>query len=160
MTADVHGSEFFGPQQEFDENVDAARWANLLSQYSGRESDKALAASAMRYLATPAVALSHRVDVAGVLLANDELSRPAVHIAIVGSKSDPATAALFHVALAFPTTYKRVEWYDSAEGPLPNSDVQYPKLPKPAAFVCTGTACSRPAFSPDDLNHRLERVKN
>jgi uncharacterized protein YyaL (SSP411 family) len=160
MTADVHGSQFFGPQQEFDENVEAARWANLLSQYSGRDTDKALAQSAMRYLATPAVALSRRVDIAGVLLANDESARPALHIAIVGSKFDSSAASLFQTALAFPTTYKRVEWYDPAEGPLPNSDVQYPKLPKPAAFVCTGTSCSRPATTPDNLKHRLQRVKN
>jgi uncharacterized protein len=160
MTADVHASQFFTPQPEFDDNVEAARWANLLYQYTGRDTDKALATSAMQYLATPAIALSRRVDIAGVLLADDELANPAVHIAIVGPKSNPAALTLFQIALAFPTTYKRVEWLDPAEGPLPNSDVQYPTLPKPAAFVCTGTTCSRPAQTPEDLKRRLQHIKS
>jgi uncharacterized protein YyaL (SSP411 family) len=159
MTADVHTAQQFPPEQEFDENVEAARWANLLGQYTGRDSDKALAKTAMRYLATPEIALSQRVEVGGVLLANDELATPALHITVVGGKSDASAAALFDVALTFPTSYKRVEWYDVAEGPLPYPDVPYPHFAKPAAFVCTGTTCSRPAFTTDDLRQRLARVK-
>jgi uncharacterized protein YyaL (SSP411 family) len=114
----------------------------------------------MRYLATPDVALSRRVAVGGLLLADDELARPPLHIVIVGPKSDPASLVLFRVALQFPASYKRLEWYDPAEGPLPNSDVLYPPLSDPAAFVCTGNTCSRPAFSVPDLQNRLARVKN
>lgn len=160
MTADVHASQQFPPEQEFDENVESARWANLLGQYTGRDSDKSLAKTAMRYLATPDVALSQRVAVAGLLLANDESATSPLHITIVGPKSDSISAALFHLAIAYPTTFKRVEWYDFAEGPLPNPDVPYPHFPKPAGFVCTGTTCSRPAFTPDDLTTRLQHVKN
>jgi uncharacterized protein YyaL (SSP411 family) len=155
ITADVHVATPFPPAQEFDENVDAARWANLLSQYSGRTADKNLAATAMRYLATPDVALSMRVAVGGLLLADDETSRSALHIAIVGPKSSESAATLFKLAIAFPTSYKRVEWYDAAEGPLQSMDVTYPRFPHPAAFVCTGTTCSRPAFSSEDLTKRL-----
>ncbi len=36
-----------------DENVMMARFANLLYQYTGRASDKALCAQAMKYLAAP-----------------------------------------------------------------------------------------------------------
>ena len=155
MTADVHVVQQFPPEQGFDENVEAARWATLLGQYTGRDSDKSLAKTAMRYLATPDVALSQRVQVAGVLLANDESATPALHITVVGAKSDAASAALFHLAMTCPTSYKRLEWYDFAEGPLPNPDVAYPHLAKPAAFVCSGTACSRPAFTVGDLGQRL-----
>jgi uncharacterized protein len=160
MTAEVHTAQQFTPQQEFDENVEAARWANLLGQYSGRDADKSLAKTAMRYLATPDVALSQRVQVGGVLLANDELATSPLHMTVVGGRTDPIASALFHVALTFPTSYKRVEWYDVAEGPLPYPDVPYPHLARPAAFVCTGTTCSRPAFTTDDLRQRLARVKN
>jgi uncharacterized protein YyaL (SSP411 family) len=145
--------------QEFDENVAAVRWANLLSQYDGRTSDRKLAESAMRYLATPAIASNRMGAIGGILLADREMSSPAIHIAIVGKKSDAVAMQLFATALAIPTTYKRVEWYDAAEGPLPNSDVQYPDLGKAAAFVCTGSACSPPAFTPESLMTRLSRAK-
>jgi hypothetical protein len=159
MTAEVHTAQQFPPEQEFDENVEAARWANLLGQYTGRDSDKDLAKTAMRYLATPEIALSQRVEVGGVLLANDELATSPLHVTVVGAKSDGMAASLFHLALNFPTAYRRVEWYDVAEGPLPNPDVPYPHFTKTAAFVCTGTTCSRPAFTTDDLLQRLARVK-
>jgi hypothetical protein len=160
MTADVSATSSFAPTQEFDENVMAARWANLLSQYTGRSADKALAQTAMKFLATPQIALSHQVGVAGILLANDELATPALHIAVVGSKSDPDAASLFSAAMAAPTGYKRVEWVDFAEAPLPNADVEYPHIPKAAAFVCTGSACSSPAFTADDLTKKLQRSRN
>ena len=159
MTADVHSPQPFGPAQDFDENLAAARWANLLSQYTGRASDKALGLTAMRYLATPAIALSRRVQVGGLLLADDEIARPAPHIVIVGAKSDSTADKLFRLALAIPTSYKRIEWYDASEGPLLNMDVNYPKLPKPAGFVCTGNACSSPAFTTDVMLRRLQRVR-
>ena len=114
----------------------------------------------MRYLATPVVALSQQVAVAGVLLANDELGRAALHITVVGGKEDAGALALFRVGLKYPTLYKRTEWYDAAEGLLPDSDVNYPKFAGAAGFVCTGTTCSRPAFSVGDFERRLNRVKN
>ena len=160
MTSDVQAAQQFAPQQEFDENIQAARWANLLSQYSGRKSDEQLAQSAMRYLATPAVALSRYVAVGGLLLASDELGRPALHITVVAAKNDAGALALFRAGLAHPTLYKRTEWYDASEGPLPNSDVIYPHFAGAAAFVCTGTTCSRPAFSAPDFQRRLAKVKN
>ena len=68
---------------------------------------------------------------------------------VVGARDDPAAEALFRAALAHPATYKRVEWWDRREGPLPNADVPYPKLEKAAAFVCTDRACSAPMFTPE-----------
>jgi len=159
MTADVHGSGMFAPQQEFDENVEAARWANLLGYYSGRDADKALAKTAMMWLATPEVALRQRVNVGGVLLAGDEMTLPPLHITVIGGKSDVEAGKMFRLAEGVPTFYKRVEWYDLAEGPLPNPDIPYPHFSRPAAFVCTATACSSPAFSVATLEARLGRVK-
>ena len=50
---------------------------------------------------------------------------------------------------------KRIEWQDPREPPLPNSDVVFPDLGKPAAFLCTGTACSSPMFTPAELAKKL-----
>jgi uncharacterized protein len=147
-----------GPRQivmEFDENAGAARWGNLLAQYTGRSADREMAATALKYIVTPQIISRHGIQVAGILLADDENSRPALHVVIVAPKSDSNAAALFQLALKMPTTYKRLEWYDSAEGRLLNSDVEYPQLGKAAAFVCTGSSCSAPAFTIEQLTRRL-----
>jgi hypothetical protein len=158
LTADVHVRQSFAPVQEFDENVAVARWCNLLARYTGRTADRALAERAMQYLATPDVALSRRFAVGGLLLADDEISSSPLHVAVIGAKSDPGAVALFRAAIAIPTFYKRVEWADPAQGSLPNADVTYPNLGKPAAFFCTGAVCSAPAFTVDQLAQRLARA--
>jgi hypothetical protein len=112
----------------------------------------------MRFLAMPEVLLNWRAF-AGGLLADDELRRDPLHLTIVGAKADPAARALFHAALATPGWYKRVEWWDQAEGPLPNPDVQYPALDRAAAFVCTENRCSLPAFIPEDLPERIAATR-
>jgi len=159
LTADVQAHQSFAPSPEFDENVAVVRWANLLAKYTGRASDRALADQAMRYLATPDIALTRQFAVGGLLLADDEMSGGPLHVAVIGSKSDPTAAMLFHASLAMPTAYKRIEWVDAAEGPLPNADITYPNLGRPAAFFCTATACSPPCFTKDQLALRLAQAK-
>jgi len=88
---------------------------------------------------------------AGILLADRELRQDPTHITVVGRKNDPQAQALFAAAASFPSTYKRVEWWDHAEGPMPNPDVQYPELDKSAAFVCANKICSSPVFEPEKI---------
>jgi uncharacterized protein YyaL (SSP411 family) len=102
----------------------------------------------MRYLSAPSVGENHGFEVAGILLAADEMNTPPLHLTIVGRKDDAAARTLFHAATAHRATYKRVEWWDQREGNLPNPDVQYPELDKAAAFVCTDRSCSPPMFDP------------
>jgi len=64
---------------------------------------------------------------------------------------------LFETALSVSNSYKRLEWFDPSEGALMNSDVEYPAMKKAAAFVCTGSVCSTPAFSPENLKARMSR---
>jgi len=110
----------------------------------------------MRYLAAPQIA--QRLPVASTLLVDYELSRPPLHLTIVGHKDDPAAQALFQAALRYPTGYKRLEWWDTREGRLPNPDVKYPELPKAAAFICTSRTCSPPIFQPDQLSARVDKL--
>jgi hypothetical protein len=91
-----------------------------------------------------------------MLLADRELSMAPLHITVVGSKGDPTARALFLAALRQPATYKRVEWFDEAEGPLPNADVEYPRIGKAAAFLCSEKACSAPIFTPEKLAMRSQ----
>ncbi len=134
----------------FDENLALARAANLLFHYSGEPLHRALAENAMRYLVTPELALS-RISDPGILLAAHELASDPAHLTVVGQRDDPVARKLFDSAMRWPTSYKRIEWWDRRDGPLTNADVNYPKLSKAAAYVCTEGRCSRPVVDPAEL---------
>jgi uncharacterized protein YyaL (SSP411 family) len=136
------------PRPNVDENVAVARITNLLSYYTKNPKFHAMAEHAMKFLGAPAVCENCGYEVAGILLAAEEVTTPPLHITIVGAKNDAAARRLFQTAIAQPSTYKRVEWWDRKEGPLPNPDVDYPDVGKAAAFLCTDRSCSAPIFDP------------
>ncbi len=136
---------------QVDENADLVRFGNLLRHYTGKTAYQEMAQHAMRYLSVPSTADGRGFLVGGILLADQEITAPPRHIAIVGRKDDAAARALFLAALQDPSTYKRVEWWDPREGTLPNTDVEYPALEQAAAFVCGDKSCSAPIFSPEKL---------
>lgn len=140
-----------------DENMALARQFNLLRHYTGQTRFANMAEHAMRYVVTPEVALS-RVTEAGVLLAARELGGEPTHLTVVGAKDDPQAQALFQAALAYPAVYRRVEWWDVREGPMPNADVQYPPQSRAAAYVCSDSRCSRPVFKPAQLAPLADQV--
>ncbi|MFO1436579.1 MAG: hypothetical protein U1F34_09630 [Gammaproteobacteria bacterium] len=113
-----------------------------------------MAEHALRYLTAPALVESRRL-LPGVLIAVEESTSEPLHITIVGGKRDAGARGLYAQGTAWPVFYKRVEWWDRDEGPLPNPDVQYPALGKVAAFLCSNNTCSSPMFSPEVLNRRL-----
>jgi hypothetical protein len=65
---------------------------------------------------------------------------------------------LFRSAQRYSSGYKRIEWWDRAEGPMPNPDVQYPELSSAAAYVCTDKRWSLPVFKGDDLLALADRA--
>jgi uncharacterized protein YyaL (SSP411 family) len=141
-----------------DENVMLARTSNLLFHYTALPVYKAMTDQAMRYLAAPEIA--RRLPVASILLVDYEVVRPPLHLTVVGRKDDPAAQALFQSALRYPSGYKRLEWWDVREGPLPNPDVQYPQLKTSAAFICTQRACSPPIFKPEEIQAKVDKLSN
>ncbi|HEX4139296.1 MAG TPA: DUF255 domain-containing protein [Candidatus Methylacidiphilales bacterium] len=145
----------FAPVPDFDENVSLARFANLLSHYTGKPREHVVAENALRFAAAPEVAQSRLSAVGGLLLAQQEIAADPLHIAIVGRKSDKSASALFLAALSYPVIYKQVEWIDRSSG---EADAGlYPDLPRAAAYICTNGACSSPAISPADLTKTLDR---
>jgi uncharacterized protein YyaL (SSP411 family) len=144
---------------EVDENVDAVRFANLLFAYTGEKEDHDLAAKLMRYLAAPELAAHRGWAVGGILLADREIGASPMHVTIVGGKSDPAALQLFQTAMQAASGYKRIDWYDAAQGKLPNTDVEYPNLPYAAAFLCSGDACSVPMRTGVGLSAKLKGVE-
>jgi uncharacterized protein YyaL (SSP411 family) len=148
----------FSPKPEVDENTDLARFTILLGHYTGKESWRAMAAHAMRYLAAPALIESQGFDTSGILLADRAMRVEPAHLTIVGGKEDPAARALFMAALRGAPDSSRIEWYDRKEGPLPNMDVEYPELPHAAAFVCADKSCSMPMESVAQLTKKLAQI--
>jgi uncharacterized protein YyaL (SSP411 family) len=139
------GSEKLLASPSIDENIDMARFGNLLSRYSGDKRDQLIATRALRYLDTERIALRFGT-VPGILLANAEAGVEPLHITIVGAHDDALAAALFRDALAQPAVYRRIEWWDPSGAPLAHSDVKFPVLGRATAFVCTQSYCSRPLF--------------
>jgi uncharacterized protein YyaL (SSP411 family) len=149
-------SRFEPAHAQRDENIALARFANLLSHYTGRGEYGKIAERALGFLTAPEVA--RRPQTGGVLLADGEVRTPPLHLTVVGGKDDPSSWALLATALGEPSTYKRVELWDRRDGPLPHADVAYPELKRAAAFLCTEGRCSAPAFTPEELRARLERA--
>jgi len=156
LTSKISTDHAYAVHPQRDENVAVARSANLLFYYTGNPEYQKMAQEAMRYLAAGAIA--RRLPVASTLLVDYELSRAPLHLTIVGHKDDPAARALFQAVLRYPVAYKRVEWWDTREGRLPNPDVQYPELKQAAAFICTSRTCSTPIFQPDLLAARVDKL--
>jgi uncharacterized protein YyaL (SSP411 family) len=145
------------PRPNVDENIQTARLFNELFHYTGRKEFHKRAEHAMRYLVTDEIATYRRTE-PGILLADQEMRRDPIHITVVGAKRDPSALALYRRALAFPENYRRIEWWDRAEGKLPNADVGYPKLPRSAAFICTDKICSSPIYAADEIAPTILRL--
>ncbi len=157
FVAAVPKSKFAPPRPQRDENALAARFLNLLFRYTGDERYRREADQAMRFLAARDVA--EKFPTASVLLADADLSSEPAHLTVVGARDDARTQALLLGALAYPAAYKRVELWDRREGPLPNSDVDFPELEAPAAFACAGGRCSLPSYTPEELRKRALRLQ-
>jgi uncharacterized protein len=142
---------------QFDENVDLARFTNLLQHYTGNAGYRQMAEHAMKFVCVPEEQNERGFSVAGLLLAGRELAAAPLHITIVGSKNNATAGALFHAALKLSSNYKQVEWLDNREGALPNGDVEYPTLSDPAAFICSERSCSPPVFSTDELTQAVRK---
>lgn len=146
------------PRANIDENMDAARFANLLWRYTGDAKDRAAAEVALRYIADEKVALRFG-QIPGILLATEEAAIDPLHITVVGARGDARSQQLFQAAHRQNGIYRRIELWDPAEGKLFNPDVAYPVLDKPAAFLCTDKLCSSPLFEAADIGKHITLVK-
>lgn len=158
-TSDAGVGPLSAPVRVPDEQTAAARFLNLLGQYTGDDAFHAAAEHALRYAAAPAIVASG-LPLPGLLLADWELAREPAHVTILGHKDDTAAQGLHAAARALPIGYERIDWWDKREGALVNPDVTYPELEAAAAFVCTNRICSLPAFSAEELSEAVARVKH
>jgi uncharacterized protein YyaL (SSP411 family) len=147
---------FAKPPKHADDQIQVARFMNLLNRYFGDDAYKDHASHAMRYLT--GFSSEGARPMPGVLLADEELAVEPTHMTIVGHKDDRRAQALHATARAFPARYKRLEWLDPREGKLPNPDVEYPDLGEPAAFACSNRICSYPSFSAEELAATVKQM--
>jgi len=141
---------FREPIRQPEQNAALVRLASLMHHYTGDAGYQKMATHAMRYLVGFSKAAPEQVR-AEILLADRELSAAPVHITIVGGKSDPAARDLHAAALRYPSDYLQIDWWDPAEGRLPNREISYPHLDRAAAFACTASACSMPVFDSAEI---------
>ena len=142
--------------KQLDDQTGVARFMNLLDRYTGQARFKAAAAEAMRYALGAADGLDRPLP--GLLLADSELGRDPTHVTIIGHKDDHDAQQLAAAARALPAGYKRLDWWDTREGPLANPDISYPELDQPAAFACGNRTCSLPVFTPAGLTDAVARM--
>jgi uncharacterized protein YyaL (SSP411 family) len=155
-TSEAKTGVFAKPAQLIDDQVQVARFMNLLDRYFSNGIYREQASHAMRYLTSASADMLRPLP--GVLLADEELAVEPTHMTIVGHKDDPRAQALHASARALPARYKRLEWLDLREGNLPNADVEYPDLGEPAAFACSNRICSFPSFNADELRANVKQM--
>jgi uncharacterized protein len=143
-----------GASSNLDEVMATTRFLNLLARYTGSARHRDAAHHGMQWLAADAVALSRYTE-SGILLLDAEIAGEPLHLTVRGSKTDANAKALHLVALQVPGGFRRIEWWDQAEGPLMNDDVRYPDLRRAAAFVCTARTCSTPITRPEGISEYL-----
>jgi uncharacterized protein YyaL (SSP411 family) len=156
LTSAPRATSRLQPKSNIDENIPLARFANLLHRYTGDSRYRAMSDYALRMLVTEQVAGS-LLTAPGILLAAFESANDPLHITVVGGKDDAAARALFDSAIRHAVVYRRIEWWDRREGNMPNPDVRYPQLPRPAAFICTNSTCSLPIFDASKLATEVAR---
>jgi uncharacterized protein YyaL (SSP411 family) len=148
---------FAHPVLDAEENVQLARFAVRLFAATGKASYREMAEAAVRSLTAAGLA-ERRGVVAGLLLCDVELATEPVHLTVVGAKDDVRAQALFSAVVGYPALFRRTEWWDAREGPLPRGDVVYPKTTRAAAFVCGRTACSLPVYEPEAVAAAADRL--
>jgi hypothetical protein len=96
---------------QVDENISTIRYLNLLSHYTGNPEYKSQAAAGFTWLAKPEVATT-RIEEAGILLADEELSSNPIRITIAGHRTDPDTQGFIKTAMQLFGWYKVIHWTD------------------------------------------------
>jgi uncharacterized protein YyaL (SSP411 family) len=138
-----------------DSQIRVVRIFNRAAYYSGRREIRDFADNLSGALHTES--LSGRVDTtASLLLMLEELRTEPAHLTVVGGKDDGMAKDLWLRSLRLGVPYSRREWLDRREGPLSNTDTQFPQLSKPAAFLCVHKRCSLPLFTDGELSERIE----
>lgn len=131
-SAVVH-SAFDRPTYHRDENIQLARFANLLYHHTHKEQHKQLRDQALGYLALPEIALEYNTG--GVLLADWEATHEPVHFTLGGGSGKTMRQAV----LEYPDLYRLITEEAQPDG----------------ALICIGDRCIGPLRTETDIRARL-----
>jgi len=145
--ADAIG-ELAAPKKEIAENSDAALVLTRLSALTGDPRYRQSAERALRVFASSYAVLGYFA--ASYARAVDALTKPELHVVIVGNIGRDDTQALQRVAWKAVASGKTVQTIAGGRSEFPASDDGSAR-----AYVCIGTACLAPASTPDELRDRL-----
>jgi uncharacterized protein len=100
------------PPRQIDENISLTRFANLLSCYNDKPKLKKMAKQGLRYLCIPEVATA-RMEEAGILLIDREVSSPPLTINIYGDRNNPLVNEFKTIAHRHNGWYKLINLFQS-----------------------------------------------
>ena len=141
-----------GGERPPEGNVDAATF--LLRSY-WLEGDPGDRASAERVLAWLRSGETMAADPATALLAERIRGVPA-RIAVVGSARGAAARALREAAFRTVAPDVVVRLFDSGGPGARWGDVEFPRKPAPALYLCGERACAPPITNPDEVDRKVE----
>jgi len=154
-TSAARANAAYRPRPDRDENVSLVRFNSMLALATGEARFHATAVEAMRYLAARSVAT--RPMAAPILLANQDITEAPLHVTVLGSPSDSGSRALHTAALRSISSHELIELRDPAS--TTPSSIAYPKLNRPALFLCSAQACSSPVFRPEEVRAKVQRAQ-
>lgn len=131
------------------DNTVLARIASLVYNYTHEEKYLHMAERSLSYLISPDVITENIPALA--LIANAAVTTHPLNITVIGEKDDPAALELYFAALKFPSFFMTYHWYASAAESAKESEIQFPSLPKAAAFFCAGGRCSLPLYTAEEF---------
>jgi len=141
--------------RQIDENTSMARWTNLLRSATKDEAYRGMAERALRFLASPDVALTRGMMTAGILIAEAELSTEPLKVTVVGRRGDPGAEALLAEGRRAADPCLVVELQEEAKGKTPGA---YPMKDRASAYVCTADACKGPIFTVEEIRATVSRL--
>src|SRR6185295_10943966 len=136
--------------RQIDENTSIVRWTALLRIASKDESFRAMGERALRFLASPDVALTRGMMGAGILLAEREFAADPLKVTVVGKRGDAAAEALLREARRIAEPSLVVE--------LQEGEGAYPVKEKASAYACSGDACKGPIFTAAEIRAAAAKV--
>jgi uncharacterized protein YyaL (SSP411 family) len=156
-TTDLGRSKILKPLILEDENLQLARFTNMIFNFTKKDIYKEMAQKSLQAALGKESSDSY-YSTSQTLLVQRQMNAAPIHVTVVGHKDDPQALILFQAALQYPSFYKQMDWWDKRKGPLLNSEVSYPEMTTAAAFACAQNRCSLPARRPQDIAPTIDHM--